>query len=517
MDLINSVFMMVWIPQLVIETFNWIYWIQVKEYRFDRIYILSKSKESIKELHLIIVSLIIILLFISLIIPNALQIVWLVLLFFSISRILNLFYRKARYPKITLRSMLIIIISFILISLEILSIHNLSLRLLIGEIMVFLSPIVGVLLTVPFVTFQKRNMINKVRKILENSDSTIVGITGSFGKTTTKEFVAQILGTKFKVVKTIESENTILGVINRILLSVKKDTEILVTEIGAYKKGEIKEVTDFLHPSVGVITGIEGQHLDLFGSIDNIKNAKFELIESLPKGGLAIFNENSSEVSELVKRARRRKEIRVISFSDKYNSDVNYKILESDINSVTFKVFDQTFSAPIHGIHFVECLVAGILIAKEMGMSFSEIKKGVRKVKEPGKTMSVKKINNSIIIDDSHNASERGFKSALNYLELFGDKKKVVITPGIIELGTESFRVHTEIGKEMSQFVNEILLTKNEFKNYIAQGLGNKKNILKFYSDDKLKEILNENSVVLLEGRMPSSIYKIIDSKKDSN
>ena len=132
----------------------------------------------------------------------------------------------------------------------------------------------------------------------------VIGVTGSFGKTTTKDFIAHLLSQKYKTEKTLANQNTDWGIARK-AADLAKDTEIFVVEMGAYKKGEIKKVTEFVKPNLAVVTGIEPQHLALFGSLQNIKEAKYELIQALPKNGEAVFNGNNIGCIEMFEWAKK--------------------------------------------------------------------------------------------------------------------------------------------------------------------------------------------------------------------
>lgn len=522
-----------WIVQTLYFLINWLYWWQVKEYRLDRIVSFLKTSDGIKSVYLVESLFKITLWFITLFLIRSNSSEFFVLdiidifsfgvfIFIPFAFIVliskDVISKRMRKPYMTFRILLIGLVSLTFFAFTIWFIHTtpfLVEGLIFNEILIILSPFIGIILTLPLVIFIKLKRKNKVEQLLDIVKPKVVAITGSFGKTTTKEFVAQILSAKFKIVKTVESENTVLGILNRIVSSIKQSTEIFVAEVGAYKRGEIKEVMKFLHPSIGIITGIEGQHMELFGSLDNVKKAKFELIEGIKEGGTVVFSNNSNDVQELINRAKsERPDLKIITFSDHTDSNVNYEIIKANENGIEFSVFGKIFNAPVYGIHFVQGLVAGAIVAKECGMTLSDVQKTMKYISLPNKTMTVKKVKNSIIIDDSHNSSESGFKAALEYLKLFKDRKKVVLTPGIIELGSESERVHRELGELLRSYVDEILLVKSDFENYMREGLREDSNKLKITRNPQevIKRYIDEGYVILMEGRMPSDVYKILDS-----
>src|SRR3990167_10670397 len=156
--------------------------------------------------------------------------------------------------------------------------------------------IVAKLLLMPLDTYKKNKIVSSAKKKIDRLENLkVVAITGSFGKTSTKDILYALLWKKYRVVKTPTSFNTKLGVSQTILEDIKENTQIFIAEAGAYKKGEIAEIAKLLNPSIGIITAVAPQHLGKFGSLENIAKAKFELVENLAKNGVAILN-NESEL-----------------------------------------------------------------------------------------------------------------------------------------------------------------------------------------------------------------------------
>lgn len=356
------------------------------------------------------------------------------------------------------------------------------------------------------------------RKIANFKNLTVVGITGSFGKTSTKEFLATILGEKFKVAKTPEFNNTDIGVAKYILGNLTADHEIFVVEMGAYKRGEIKEICDIVQPQIGIITGINEQHASLFGSLENTKSAKFELIDSLPKNGRALFNGDNMYCLEMAAVAKQR-EITTIIYSRKKEIE-DIKIFRDHIE---FKFMDKgkdyTAKVAVLGDHFTTNLLAAIRVSELCGMGSREITRGLAKIATPVHTMELYKTSRTgSLVDDTFNANSDGVIAALNYMKIFRGEKILVLTP-LIEIGDRAEKIHELLGEKVAQVCDMILLTNiNYNKSFVigAKRVGgeNKVQIVNTTLGVKLiKENLGKDGVAVFEGKGAARILAQLESK----
>lgn len=534
---LKLIIFLIWLPQAIRQILAWLYWWQVKEYRFDRFrgLLLSLDGKKALDLNLIIFKLLILL--ISIIFKDIIWALLFVLFILDLKFFLEILNKKLRRPIFTQRAVLIFGTSlmFVFLVAGYLGFGNTKAiyTLVLGEIFLILSPGLGIFWTTLIVNATKKEEIIKAKERLQETKSAVIGITGSYGKTTTKEFVAHLLSQAYNTKKTTGSENTELGIARETVKSVNKNTEFYVVEMGAYKKGEIETLAQIVNPRIGIITGIEPQHLSLFGSLEQIKKTKFELIKSLPPDGIAVFNLSSKHCRKLAEEARRvRPELKVIGYYTSSNNNFNIKaemesrILAADINGVTFEIKQKHFTkklfAPVKGAHFVENLTGAILLAKTLGLTWKQIEKGCRTIKLPGKIMQTRKIKGNVyVINDTYNITPMGFESAIKYIALFEAKKKIVVTPGIIELGALSSEVHTKLAREMKDKVDQVILTQREFEKDIKLGLGVNKSKLRVIDDSKklvnyIEQIIEKGkSVILLEGRVPISLINMIEKKKN--
>lgn len=516
-----------WIPQAIYQTLSWIYWIQVKEYRMDRFLLLFESRDGRKNLEIYLIVLMLVLLLAAVILQNPLFI-FVAFLLFNLSLFWAIIQRGVRRPIWTLRAKRLFGTSLFVMgfTLAVYFLFNPSLFtvFLVGEAIVLLSPFIGIIWTTPSVLLTKNKEIKLAKAHLEKFKPTVVGITGSYGKTTTKEFIAHLLSQKYNTAKTTGSENTEFGIARKTVSFVREPTKFFVVEMGAYKIGEIKKLSSIVGPSIGVITGIETQHLSLFGSLENIMKAKYELVESLPKGGIAIFNLSNKYCYRMYSWAKKEKKWKVYSYFFRKaekgkvsrRTDLVAQIIRADVDGVDFEVLykgqKKKLLAPLHGAHFIENLAGSILVAKLLGVSWEEISSGCKTITMPKKIMQIyKSLNDLTIIDDSYNSTPHGFIAALKYLSLFPNKKKFVVTSGIIELGDVSHKIHNDLGNRMRQEINRIYLTNGDFYDDIVRGLEDKEKLILANDKDMLEKMIDglkieDDAVVLLEGRMPSIV-----------
>jgi len=345
----------------------------------------------------------------------------------------------------------------------------------------FLSPISN--LIIDLIIFLAKIKIRLMPKSL-----IVIGITGSYGKTSVKEILAHLLTSKYKVCKTKGTDNTAIGVAKTILKSLNQSHQLFVVEMGAYTKGEIKKICNLVKPSIGIITGITNQHLGLFGSLDNIIKAKYELIKSLPANGLAVFNANNSYTKKMASAA---KHLKTISY---YQPKIIYATnLLGDYQQINIQ--------------------AAVLVAKILKVPNSDIKLKLKTIPAFKTMMTQKKaIKQSVVIDDTYNANQQGFLAAIKHLDNLKNSHKVLITSGIIELGKSKQQVHQQIARKSFKVFDEIILTKKDIADIFSNL--NPKIKITFQPDYKqltkyLKTNLKPKSAILLESRMPK---KFIDS-----
>ncbi len=400
----------------------------------------------------------------------------------SMQAMLTFLGRKLKRPKPTMKAILIMFLtlavtltaSFFFLQGEIISPDYYRLLLVLLAFSLLLSDINALMVFVflPLTTRAKKKIYDLAfKKRIARKDLKVVGITGSFGKTTTKEFLNTILSEKFKVLATEGNVNTEIGVAQTLIKKVKDDHEVLVLEMGAYRKGEIRTICEFVRPDIGILTGINEQHVGLFGSLERTMEAKFELIESLPSTGLAVFNGDNEYCLQLAQGVQTPKEL----YSIEEPMDIWADKIEVRKDEVRFDlhVGDEVRSVRSHitGRHNIQNVLACVSVALELGMTLDEVVAGVKKLSMPTKTMQVFQKGDYVLIDDTYNTNTDGIKSLLQFMhEGYKDYKKIVVFPGILELGKHSQEIHMTMGTEIAKRADYFIISHTDFAKPLMRG-----------------------------------------------
>jgi len=491
--------------------FMWLW--QIKEYRIDRMISHLKNDQSMNKTGIFYLFAIIltILLFgfpeyssdLSLAIATF-------FVFAAIPTIIEIKDRSLRRPKPTVKIISIAIATILLIiPLSYLFIDKGEVAGMELFLIIFIAiPSIistSVLIANPIFDLRKKDILRKAaEKTRSFKKVKTIGITGSYGKTSTKEFLFTILSQKFKAIKTEGNNNTNIGVAYTVLNNVNDNYDYFICEMGAYKIGEIKEMCDITKPFIGILTGINEQHIELFGSIENTFKAKFELIEALPENGTAMLNEK----------------LRTKSENNKFTvGNINYFSINvangikvyQDRTEFIYK--DRNFRLNLLGKHYIENLVSAIMIAEFLGMTLDEIKDAISKIK-PNEYMLRKSVgvNDSVFIDDSYSANPDGVRAALDYLsEAYPDHKKIIVFPGFIELGNKSQKIHEELFTRISNICDAAFILNTGHSTFNFSGKCRfifEKNFSK--TANMLRKELDKNTVVLFESRGSGAVMKKI-------
>ncbi len=350
-------------------------------------------------------------------------------------------------------------------------------------------------------------------KKLKAMNIPVIGITGSYGKTSSKNIVSDILNIKYNPFPTPKNFNTTYGLINSINNYLDKFNDIFIAEMGAFKRGEIKKTCDLMHPKYGIITTIGEAHLESFGSRENIQKGKFELVESLIPGGFAILNGDDP-----YQRSYQIKNNCDVYWIGIENHDVdlyadNIKLSHTGTSfDIHFKGDDNTYSfkTKLLGKHNVYNILSGILLGKKLGMSIDELKRGVNSIKVIEHRLELKKYGTINIIDDAYNSNPVGSKMAVEVLGLMPGTK-IIVTPGMIELGEKQYELNYKFGTYIAQEVDyAILIGKNQTKPIYDGIIASNFDKDKIYVLNDVKEAFplmrkleHKDTYVLLENDLP--------------
>ncbi len=321
--------------------------------------------------------------------------------------------------------------------------------------------------------------INDAKRILnENPDLTIIGVTGSYGKTSVKFYLETLLRQRYRVLVTPESYNTPMGIVITIRKFLKPSHEIFVCEMGARYVGEIKELCDLVHPHHGIIASVGPQHLDTFGSLDNIKKTKFELAEALPEGGKLFLNGDNEYISEMLNERKGSKPVYddpVLYYSQKsgsgyYASDVSVTNHGTEFTVNAPDGESERFSMKLVGAHNVINVMGAIAVAHEMGIPLAELRIPVRKIQSVPHRMEMKNHGDVTIIDDAFNSNPIGSKAAVETLALM-DGMRILITPGMVELGEDEAEYNRKFGTYAADCCDRIFLVGRKHTEPIKEGI----------------------------------------------
>jgi UDP-N-acetylmuramoyl-tripeptide--D-alanyl-D-alanine ligase len=292
-----------------------------------------------------------------------------------------------------------------------------------------------------------------------------------------------------------------------------KFTEVFIAEMGAYKKGEIKELCDFVHPQYGILTKIGTAHLESFGSQDNIQKTKFELIESLPKGGIGILNgDDPLQVSYKLKNDCG---IKWIGIENK-NVDVRADNIKITNEGTSFNVIFKgdkkkyEFETKLLGYANIYNILASLALGYELGITIFELQKAVKRVKPIEHRLELKQYYDINIIDDAYNSNPVGSKMAVDVLGMMPGKK-IIVTPGMIELGEEQYHLNKEFGENISKVCDEVILVGKSQTKPIQDGLDEEnynKDKVHIVNDVKqaftlMSKLKDGDTYVLLENDLP--------------
>lgn len=410
----------------------------------------------------------------------------------------------SRVKRIFITEFIIYLIIAVIININILFITLANILVVISYYILFVINIINS----PIEKQIQQKFIRKANKLLKQMPNLkVIGITGSYGKTSTKYILSTILSQKYNVLKTPKSFNTRMGIAKTINENLKSTDQIFVCEMGADEPGEIKEICDFVHPDIGIITSIGTQHLETFGSLENIKKTKFELVDSLSEDGIAFLNYEDENVKSVETNKNK------ITYGESkentyYATNINIGEFGSEFYVHTKSGEDIPVKTKLLGEHNIINIVGAIAIAKEIGLSNDEIQLGIKLLKPVEHRLELKQyLNGAIVIDDAYNANTEGAKMAVEVLGRFKTRNKILITPGIVELGDKMYEYNKQFGKQAAPNCDYIILVGEKQAKPIFDGLIEEKfdkdKIFVVNNFDEAKEkmnnIMDSNTVILLE------------------
>jgi UDP-N-acetylmuramoyl-tripeptide--D-alanyl-D-alanine ligase len=502
----------IWFLASVREILGLSYFWQLKEYRVDR---MSDFLKTSKGLALILSW------------NNLVRLALVVVLFLSIGDVtgwgvigLGLFTllmigyglqtKKLYRPKRTFRMMMIVGLAYAAEIGAFLYFDNFVWALLFLEIVrPFVITAIVLLVGIPFKLAKKHVIKKATKKIKSLKNLKVIGITGSYGKTSTKEFLYDILKKEFKVVKTPKNINVDIGVARTILSSVNEDTEIFIVEMGAYKKQEIDDTCAIVSPTIGILTGINEQHLSLFGSIENTIKAKGELLASLPKNGVAIVNWDNENCHKAAKLSNADE---IVKYGVEGERDVKATGVEQDGALLKFNVHigeeSEKFEVGVLGKHYVQNLLGTIYCAYKLGLGLKEISQYVKTCRVVEQSLELFDGKDDIrILDDSYNSNPDGFIAALKTAKALESKRVILVTMGMLELGKKSDALHRKVGKEIKKVCDKVFVTSQDAFRVFSEDIED----VQIVEDHKklikrLDKEIKKGDLILFENRVQKAV-----------
>ena len=318
--------------------------------------------------------------------------------------------------------------------------------------------------------------------VLVRQGPTVIGITGSWGKTSTKHILAELLAGRRRVYATPKSYNTLMGVTLAINRDLRDDYSVdtFLVEMGAYRRGEITEICQLAQPTIALLVDIGPQHLERFGTLEEITRAKFELVEALPMDGLAVYNWDSAVLRD--EFARRPYPKRRIAISRDESAPPAVRLIATDaqetLAGLACRIHDRETGECEHletgllGEHNVTNLLLASAVALEFGVTLREIAWRARQIQPYESRLQRQQTTAGItILNDGYSANPLGARSALQTLGLHEGGRRLLVTPGIVELGAEEASANQRLGELAARYATDVILVDEQRAPPIADGL----------------------------------------------
>lgn len=502
----------VWFLSSFREVLGLSYFWQLKEYRIDRMRDFLRTGKGTK-LILSWTNLVRIALIVTLVLSMETVTLWSTvgLGVFTILMLGYAFKTKKLYrPKRTFRMMMIILIVYVLEIATFVFLKNFAWTLLFLEVVrPFLVSLIVILVGIPFKLAKKYVIRKATKKIKSLKNLKVIGITGSYGKTSTKEFLYDILKKEFKVVKTPKNINVDIGVARTVLSELDDETEIFIVEMAAYKRREIDDICKIVNPSIGILTGINEQHLSLFGTIENTIRAKAELMASLPKDGVAIVNWDNENCHKAMKFNNAEN---VVKYGVEGERDVKATGIEQDDGLLKFNVHigdeKEKFEVGVLGKHYVQNLLAAIYCAQKLDLGLKEISEYVKSCRVVEQSLELFDGKEGIkILDDSYNSNPHGFVAALRTAKDLKPKRIILVTMGMLELGKKSDELHRQVAKEIKKVCDKVFVTSQDAFRVFSENIEH----IRLVEDHKelikiLDKEIRKGDLILFENRIQKAV-----------
>ncbi|WP_037353006.1 UDP-N-acetylmuramoyl-tripeptide--D-alanyl-D-alanine ligase [Selenomonas sp. FC4001] len=346
----------------------------------------------------------------------------------------------------------------------------------------------------------------------------VVAITGSNGKTTTKDLTAAVLSAKGAVLKTQANFNNEIG-LPLTLLGLKKEHTAAVVEIGMRGFHQIEALAPIASPQIGIVTNVGETHMELLGSLENIAKAKQELVEAIPAGGTVILNADNKYVAGM--RSAAKEGVKVMTFGLEQEADVKGEAIHTEGNVTKFMVTyaneRHEYEVNMVGRHNVYNTLAAIAAGFAMGLTPVEVREGLSHLEATKMRFELQQVKEWNVVNDAYNASPMSMTAAINTLSELTKGRKIAVLGDMLELGSVSEEAHLHVGEEVAEHGFTALVTRGEMGEFIAKGAENKGMTAVYrcasHEDaaEKLHELLQPGDTLLFKGSRGMAMEKIID------
>lgn len=378
----------------------------------------------------------------------------------------------------------------------------------------------AVVLLVPVEKCINRHYWNDARRILKSVNGLrVVGITGSYGKTSTKHYLHAILSEEFETLMTPGSFNTPMGVIRTIREMMKPYTEIFICEMGAKQKGDIKEICDLVNPDCGIITAVGPMHLETFGNLETVTSTKFELADAIPPQGFIVVNNDFEPSAE---RQVSNCECIRYGITNTENCDFTARNIVYSPDGTEFEVVRMTgedkgrtmkFSTRLVGECNISNLLAAIIMAERLGVPEEKIRMAVGGIEQVEHRLNVKRTPGGVtIIDDAFNSNPTGSRMAMQVLGAFRDGRRIVVTPGMIELGDRQTELNEELGRHIGENADVAIIVNEINRDALVKGVNRADREIELHVVDSFAEaqellagMMKRGDTVLYENDLPDT------------
>jgi len=489
-DIVRVIFAL-WAVRIGANVLTYIHLWFVKEYRFDRMMVHLKTKQG--------------------------------------KRIL---FAPLRIPPLSPKTVIIFVLSLSMLLFLLVRINvNIYLRYLVTDLLTFPTTALFVeLVNLPTRIYHRMIIGRALHMLMSHTKLRVIGVTGSYGKTSTKEFMAAVLGAQFRVLKTEASKNSPIGIAETVIKNLTEDHTVFIVEMGAYKRGEIASMTRMVRPEIGLVTAINAQHQDLFGTLDTTMKAKYELIQGLPHNGIAVMNADDPLVRTMGEWAKRDgKAVWWYSMHQPHAENRERTMWASDIRAADGRLsfvchlgkHEGAVSVSLLGAHQAGNVLAAIAGAVACGMPFERALEATTRAIHPiPKVMEpVKGTNGALFIDDTFNNNPDAARAALAFLEKTKGRKIFVFQP-MIELGAYTDSSHEEIGEYAASVCDDIILTNGNFLDAFRRG------VMRIHPDKEIRvmgareaarfieQTVTRNDTVVFKGKEAERILNRLTTRR---